>query len=279
MLHLLAQGGGGDVPRQDAARDVGPQRGRFVVDALPTAAVDHVLGEQLHHVDARRAAEEARTAQPRVDFKENIAPCAAVVLHVDVGEADVADGLQKTLHFIVEQRVAAREDGGVVADALGIVVFEHRLAEAHRAHRSVRVGVAVEHTHGVVPAGDKLLKDELAAIVGAVHAVHHREVFLFGVEEKDLLLPLKVAAQVVERVGVFRLDDDGEVERQTVGDLDALVGRGDDGLGIVHAVLLAERVEPILGVEGLEQLLGDEAVRDQPLEVVIMAAEQTGIIV
>ena len=88
-----------------------------------------------------------------------------------------------------------------------------------------------------------------------------------------------MAAQVVERVGVFRLDDDGEVKRQTVGDLDALVGRGDDGLGIVHAVLLAERVELILGVEGLEQLLGDEAVRDQSLEVVIMAAEQTGIIV
>ena len=88
-----------------------------------------------------------------------------------------------------------------------------------------------------------------------------------------------MAAQVVERVGVFRLDNDGKVERQSVGDLDALVGRGDDGLGIVHAVLLAERVEPILGVEGLEQLLGDEAVRDQSLEVVIMAAEQTGIIV
>ena len=88
-----------------------------------------------------------------------------------------------------------------------------------------------------------------------------------------------MAAQVVERVGVFRLDDDGEVKRQTVGDPDALVGRGNDGLGIVQTVLLAERVEPILGVEGLEQLLGDEAVRDQSLKVVIMAAEQAGIIV
>ena len=88
-----------------------------------------------------------------------------------------------------------------------------------------------------------------------------------------------MAAQVVERVGVFRLDDDGEVKRQTVGDLDALVGRGDDGLGIVHAVLLAEGVELVFRVERFKQLIRDEAVGDEPLEMVVVAAEKTRVVV
>ena len=107
----------------------------------------------------------------------------------------------------------------------------------------------------------------------------HLKVLRLRVEEEDLLLPFKVAAQIVERVGVFGLDDNGKVERQTLDNALALLGGGDDGLGIVHAVLLAESVEPVLRVERLEQLLGDEAVGDQPLEVVVVAAEETRVVV
>ena len=138
---------------------------------------------------------------------------------------------------------------------------------------AVQIGIAVEYAHRVVAAGDEFLQNELAAIVRPVHIVDHRQVLLARIEEEDLLLPLEVAAEIVERVGIFGLDDDGKVERQAIDDALALLGRGDDGLGIVHAVLLAEGVELVLRVKGLKKLLGDEAVRDEPLKAVVMAAE------
>ena len=101
----------------------------------------------------------------------------------------------------------------------------------------------------------------------------HRQVLLARIEEEDLLLPLEVAAEIVERVGIFGLDDDGKVERQAIDDALALLGRGDDSLGIVHAVLLAEGVELVLRIEGLKKLVGDKAVGDEPLKAVVMAAE------
>ena len=88
-----------------------------------------------------------------------------------------------------------------------------------------------------------------------------------------------MAAEIVERVGILGLNDDGEVERQTVDDPLALFGGSDDGLGIVHAVLLAEGVELVLRVERFQQLIRDEAVGDQPLEVVAVAAEKTRVVV
>ena len=88
-----------------------------------------------------------------------------------------------------------------------------------------------------------------------------------------------MAAEIVERVGILGLNDDGEVERQTVDDPLALFGGSDDGLGIVHAVLLAEGVELVLRVERFQQLIRDEAVGDQSLEVVAVAAEKTHVVV
>ena len=144
---------------------------------------------------------------------------------------------------------------------------------------AVKVRIAVEHAHRVVAAGDKLLQNELAAVVRLVHAVDHPEVLLARVEEEDLFLPLKMAAEIVECIGILGLDDDGKVERKAVDDALALLRRGDDGLGIVHAVLLAEGVELVLRVEGLKKRLGDEAVCDEPLEMVVVAAEKTRVIV
>jgi len=88
-----------------------------------------------------------------------------------------------------------------------------------------------------------------------------------------------MAAEIVECIGILGLDDDGKVERKAVDDALALLRRGDDGLGIVHAVLLAEGVELVLRVEGLKKRLGDEAVCDEPLEMVVVAAEKTRVIV
>ena len=174
---------------------------------------------------------------------------------------------------------AAGDHGGVVADGLGVVVFQHRLAQAHGPHLAVRVGIAVEHPHGPVAAGDKLLQNELALIGGAVHVGNHGEIFLFRIEEEHLLLPLEVAAEIFGGVAVLRLDHDGEVEGQTLQHALPLLRGGNGCLGIVHAVLLAQGVEPILGVEGFQQLHAVEAVGDQPLEVVIMAAEQPYIVI
>ena len=88
-----------------------------------------------------------------------------------------------------------------------------------------------------------------------------------------------MAAEIVERVGILGLNDDGEVERQTVDDPLALFGGSDDGLGIVHAVLLAEGVELVLRVERFQQRIRDEAVGDQTLEVVAVVAEKTHVVV
>ena len=69
------------------------------------------------------------------------------------------------MHPVVQRLITARDDGGVVADRFGVVVFEHRLAKAHCAHMTAQVGIAVEHAHGVVTAGNELLQNELAAIL------------------------------------------------------------------------------------------------------------------
>ena len=267
------------IAAQNAGRHVLPEGDGVVVNAVLALAVDDVIGQKLHHIEPCGAAEVAAAAEARVDLKEHIAPRAAVVLHVDVRKADVAKPFKKFLHLVVQCLVAAGNDGGIVADGLGVVVFEHRLTKAHRAHMAVQIGIAVEHAHGVVAAGNKLLQDELAAIVRAVHIANHFEVLLLRVKEEYLLLAFKVTAEIVERVGIFGLDDDGEVKRQPLGDALTLLGRGDDGLGIVHAVLLAEGVELVLRVKGLKKLFGDEAVRDQAFKVVVVAAEKTRIIV
>ena len=278
-LDLLAQLRIFDVPVEDALRHVEPQRVILIIDAVAAPVVHHVVHEQLHHVDARRAAEVTAAPEPRVDLKEDVAPRAAVVLHVDVGETDVAECLEECLHFIVQHLIAAREDGGVVADGLGIVVFQHRLSETHRAHLAVKIGVAVEHAHRVVAAGDEFLNDELAAIPRRVHRFDHLEVFFACVEEKHLFLPLEVAAEVIKRVAVFGLDDDWEVERQIVDRSGAFIFAAHDGLGIVETVLLAQGIEAVFGVKGFQQAFGDETVGDQPRKAVVMAAEQSRVVV
>ena len=88
-----------------------------------------------------------------------------------------------------------------------------------------------------------------------------------------------MAAQIVERVGVFRLHHDGKAERQTVDDPEALLRRGDRCFGIIHAEAFAKRVEFVLRVKGLQQRLGDKAVCDEALKMVVVAAEQPCVVV
>ena len=72
------------ITAQDAGRHVLPEGDGVAVDALVPPAVDDVVGQKLHHVQPRRAAEVAAAAKARIDLKEHIAARAAVVLHVDV---------------------------------------------------------------------------------------------------------------------------------------------------------------------------------------------------
>ena len=88
-----------------------------------------------------------------------------------------------------------------------------------------------------------------------------------------------MAAEIVGGVAVLGLDDDGEFERQALQHALALARRGDGGLGIVHAMLFTERVELVLGIEGLQHLHAVKAVRDQTLEVVVVLAQQPYIII
>ena len=268
-----------DIALEDPPRHIEPQRGVPVVYAVPAPAVYDVLGEKLHHVDARRAAEVAAAPEPRIDLKKKIASGAAVILHINVGKADIAQLLQKRLQLPVQRRVAARENGGVVADRLGVIVLQHRLTETHRTHPAVKVGIAVEHAHGVVAAGNKLLQDELAAVVGSVHRLDHREILFAGAEEKYFLLSLKVTAQIIERVAVFGLDDDGKIKGHALNGGGAVVPAADKRLGIVKTVFLAQRIEAVLGVKGLEQRFGNKTVGDQAFKVIVVAAQKTCIIV
>ena len=258
---------------------MGPQRGVFVKDAVLPAAVDGVLTEILDKIHPGGIGKKAAASQPGVDLKEHIAPAAAVVFHVEVGKADVAQLFQKSAHLLIERVIAAREDSGVVADGAGIVKLQHRLAQAHGAHLTVVVGIAVEHTHRIVPAGDELLQDQLTRVARAVHAPDHGEIVVAVGEEVDLLLALKFAVQIVACVAVFGLDDDGKVKGQCVDGGSALRRGADGGLRIVQAILVTKGIETVLGVEGFQQLHGVEAVADQTIEMIIVPAQKPRVVV
>ena len=79
--------------------------------------------------------------------------------------------LQHPADLLTQLLVMVGEDDRVVADAVGGVLLQKHVAQAHELHLPVPVGVVGEHPHvGVVP-GDELLEHHVVGVAGGVHLV------------------------------------------------------------------------------------------------------------
>ena len=66
-----------------------------------------VLGQNLHHVDARASHEEAASSESRVDLEEHILARSGIVFHIEIRKTDVSDAFKEILYFCVKCVVAS----------------------------------------------------------------------------------------------------------------------------------------------------------------------------
>ena len=161
--------------------------------------------------------------------------------------------LQHGADGIAQGLVVLGDDDGVVADAVGGVLLQQHVAQAHEFYLPVGVGVVGEHPHiGVVP-GDELLQDHMAGIAGGVHLVQGGEQFLPRLADVDLFQFVVAGGPVGHAIGglgdVGRAPGEGEVVAHG-----AVVHEGGR---VVDAVLVTQGVELLLVGEHVQHLAGD----------------------
>ena len=67
--------------------------------------------------------------------------------------------LKQLAHATHKLVIGLSDDTGMVANAMGLMLLEQHVAQAHHAHLAVTVGIAGEHAHVLVVAGHAVLQD------------------------------------------------------------------------------------------------------------------------
>ena len=244
---------GDDVVKGHLPGDHPPQTGVVRQDEGQVLALHPVLHQQSGDVVARAGDIVVAAALAAVDLKGLEFSVPGVVLDVEVGEAHVVQILQEGLELPAQRLVDLGENDRVVADAVGGVLLQEHMAQAHELHLGVPVGVAGEYPHVAVVAGDEVLDDHGVGVPGGVDLVQNLlQVLPVGAGE-DLL----VAGEGVLPVGhaVRGLADVGGLEGQV--EVVAHLLPVDEGAGVVDAVLVAQLVELFLVDEGVDEVAVD----------------------
>lgn len=226
-----------------------PQGVVFGDDEGQLPVFDPVLHQQLGDVVSRTSDVVIAAPLAAVDLEELVLAVPAVVLDVKVGEAGVMQLLQQLFDLQGKGLVVLGDDDGVVADAVGGVLLQQHMAQAHQLHLAAAVGVVGHHPHVGVVSGDELLDHHMVGVAGGVHQVQSMEQLLPGLTDEDLLHPLEFVLPVGHAVG--RLGHIGGAEGQ--GEVVAHGAVVDKGGRVVDAVLVAQLVEVLLVDEAVQQ--------------------------
>jgi len=211
--------------------------------------LDPVLHHQPGNVVPRAGDVVVAAALAAVDLKGLELAVPLVVLDVEVGEAGEVQVLQHGLDLQGEGLVMLRDDDGVVANAVGGVLLQQDVAQAHQLHLAVSVGVVGQHPHiGVVP-GDELLKDHVVGVASGVDLIQGGQKLLPALTDIDLGQRVDPGGPVGHAVGglgdVGRAKGQGEVVAHGL-----VVNKGG---GVVDAVPVAQLIELLLVDQGVQQ--------------------------
>ena len=141
-------------------------------------------------------------------------------------------------------------DGGMVAQAVGGVLLDHRVAQAHGADLAVLVGESSQHPHVVVAARHHLLQDHLVRVAAGVDVPHNFGGFVRAFGGVDFLHAVKGKLPIV--YAGRRLDND-RIRKAQLGSrqLAGLHRRGQHlGGGVGDAELVAHFIELGLFLHG-----------------------------
>ena len=244
------------------------------------AAVTPLFHDQLGNVHAGGRDIVVAAALTQVDLKHAVVAGGAAVLDVKVGKTGVVAGFQHIADVLYQRqggRVLA-DDGGVVAQTVGGVLLDHRVAQAHSADLAVLVRECGQHAHMVIAARHHLLQHHPVRVAAGVNGFHDLGGLGGGGGGVDLLHRVKGVLPVVN--AGRRLDDDGVGEAQLIlGQLGGVHRRGQNfGIRVGDAELLADFIKFGLFLDGAVQVSGG-AGGDILGQLGLAADDHSGIVV
>ncbi len=250
--HLLVIAPGGVIVGHPAG-DHHPQ-GAVVGDGKRLGPVLHpVLHQNPGQVVSRAGDVVVAAPLAGVDLKGLEFPVPLVVLDVEVGKAGKVQGLQEEPEFFTQLVVGLGDDDGVIADAVGGMLLQEHVAQAHEPDLGVGAGVAGEHPHKAVVPGDELLNDHGVGVPGGVDPVQGGLQSLPGGEAEHLLAAGEIVLPVGHAVGGLTDVRGAEGELEVMAHLPAV----DEGAGVVDAELVAQLIEFLLVGEPVHQIVVD----------------------
>ena len=184
-----------------------------------------------------------------VDLKDLVLAVPLVILDVKVGEAHVADVLQKGPDLLRDLPAGLGEDHRVVADAVGGVLLQEHMAHAHELDFAVAVGIVGEHPHVAVVPGDEVLDNHGVWITGGIDLVQHLLQALPVGAGEYLFIPRERVLPIGHPVGGLADVGGLEVQGKVVAHLPAV----DEGAGVVDAVPVAQLVKGLLVDKGVDE--------------------------
>ena len=205
----------------------------------------HIIHQPLCQIIAAGRYKKAAAALAGVHFKQLVFVGAGIKLHVKVGKSFPAHILQKGFHFCHQCIVTHRKNGGVVANALGGLLFQQGAAQRHQMHLMVQTGVTIQHAHTVVIAGNILLQDQRILIAAAVNGGSDLVEFLLIIGHKHLFLVGEVAVPIGHAVA--GLDDARKFKGKL--NLTVILHCAAAGFGIAQAVLFTGFVKVLLHIQ------------------------------
>ena len=165
--------------------------------------------------------------------------------------------LEQLAHATHKLVIGLGDDTGMVANAMGLMLLEQHVAQAHHAYLTVAIGIAGEHAHVLVVAGHAVLQDQVVGVAAGIGVTDNLLQLSAIGNLISLLLALELMLPPHDAVG--RLQDHREREVDLVEHfgrclalrIEHLRSKGK-GMRIRHAVLLAQLVEDLLLLALLE---------------------------
>ena len=240
--------------------------------------LQHILHQPLGQVIPCRGDKVAGTALTGVHLKHLVLAGAGVVLDVHIGKAFPLHIFQKVFQLFQQGSIivfGVRQDGRIVADAFGGLLFQQGAAQSHQLDFVVQAAVGVQHTHAVVIAGDILLQNQFVLVAAAVNGGGDGVKFFAVIGKEHLFLVGEGAVPI--RRGIARLDDNGERKRQFY--IFIVLRIAGCRFGVAQAVCFAGTVKVFLNIQvqhGLQFRAGKVVIGFQGIAV---AAHQHGVTV
>ncbi len=241
-----------DIGIYDPFGDGMPEALRFDQTGAFGQTVRGVADEKLGYVGACVRYVIIASALAEIDLKDSEACVAGIEFDVEIREARVADGFQKAFDAKHQLLAIFRENGNVIADALGGVLLQKNVSETHHSDLGVLVRIRGEDIHPRIVAGDEVLDDQRVVIAGAEDRLGDRLCLLGSLGDIDLFHAVKRILPIADGAG--GLQNDGVGKGELVELCDVLLRVQKNGFGIIQTVFLTHLVKRLLGDQLLCQL-------------------------